>query len=64
MQNPVNVVVLEPGSFVTATNSLKPSFTGTPIFNFFSFVGISQPLGTALVSPGKITVETLEVVLR
>jgi len=56
MLYPVTVLVLELGSLFTFTNSLKPSFTGTPILNFFPFVGISQPLGTEVISPGHMTV--------
>lgn len=56
MQHPVTLVALVAGSFVTLTNSVKPYFTGSPIFNFFPLVGTSQPLGTEIESPGHIIV--------
>ncbi|KAK3024086.1 hypothetical protein RJ639_044188 [Escallonia herrerae] len=52
MQNPVTTVVLPLESLVTFTKALKPSVTGTPTLNFFLFVGITQPFGAIVVSPG------------
>ena len=52
---PMTIVVLVLASCFTLTYSKKPSFTGTPTFNFFPFVGISQPLGVELESPSHIT---------
>jgi len=56
----VTVVILQLISLVTFTNWSKP-FTGTPICNFFQFVGISQPLGVEVKSPAHIAGARLDL---
>ncbi|KAH0990286.1 hypothetical protein GBA52_001769 [Prunus armeniaca] len=64
MLKPVTSVVFVLGFLVTLTNSVKPTFTGTPILNFLPSVGTSHPLGTESESPGHMTSpRTLELKL-